>query len=152
MFKNMDLTTFLQQNVAVRKEETQKVSKHPESVHQKRKDFQCLYCAFTCYRKMKLNNHMKTVHSNIYHMSKSNENSKKGSKCLYWISSYDPRMPHQRDIINKNYHILAKDWKFAQLFTMNKFVSGNRRLPNLMETLSPTNVKRIWRVTLVKKT
>ena len=64
---------------------------------------------------------------------------------LYWIATFDPRMPHQRQIINKNYHILQGDKKFKELFPRSSFVSGARRMKNLMELLSPTNPKPIQR-------
>ena len=66
----------------------------------------------------------------------------KNEKKLFWIAEFDPRMPHQRWIISKNYHLLAADPHFAKLFPRKNFVAGCRRLPNLMELLSPTNPRR----------
>ena len=51
----------------------------------------------------------------------------KNTKKLYWISQFDPRLPHQRWIISKNYHLMAADPKFLKLFPRNNIISGNRR-------------------------
>ena len=37
-------------------------------------------------------------------MSTNNNNNN-----IYWISTYDPRLPHQRLIISRNYHMLEND-------------------------------------------
>ena len=66
--------------------------------------------------------------------SKKEENTKK----VFWISQYDPRMPHQRQIISRNYQILETDKKFAAFLPRRNIVSGSRRLKNLSEILSPT--------------
>ena len=89
---------------------------------------------------------------NLKHIGKSNAEtmgSKNGNgteqmhkQSIYWITTYDPRMPHQRTLINKNYHILANDYPFSQLYPRKAFVSGSRRLSNLMELLSPTTLKK----------
>ena len=66
----------------------------------------------------------------------------KNNKKLFWISPYDPRMPHQRTIISRNYHLLAADKQFSNLFPRKNIVAGSRRLPNLMELVSPTVPRR----------
>ena len=57
---------------------------------------------------------------------------------IFWTSNYDPRLPHQRSIISKNYHLLLSDEKFVKSYPRKSFVAGCRRLPNLMELLAPT--------------
>ena len=63
-------------------------------------------------------------------------------KPFFWVSTFDPRMPSQRKIISRNYHIFAADPNFAKLFPRKNLVSGSRRQPNLLELLSPTVPRR----------
>ena len=64
------------------------------------------------------------------------------SRKLFWISDFDPRMIHQRKILTRNYHLLAADGDFSKLFPRKSFIAGCRRLPNLMELVSPTVARR----------
>ena len=61
---------------------------------------------------------------------------------LFWVSIFDPRMPSQRKIISRNYHIFASDPNFAKLFPRKNLVSGCRRQPNLLDLASPTVPRR----------
>ena len=57
---------------------------------------------------------------------------------VYWISKYDPRVPHPRKIISENYHILEADPVAKQVFKRKNLVAGSRRGRNLQELISPT--------------
>ena len=62
---------------------------------------------------------------------------KKGCKAFF-ISPFDPRLPHPRKIISKNYELLARHPKAKQLFPRENLIAASRRLKNLGEILSPT--------------
>ena len=55
------------------------------------------------------------------------KNKKKGCKA-YFISPYDPRLPHPREIISKNYELLARNEKAKALFPRENLVAASRRL------------------------
>ena len=61
----------------------------------------------------------------------------KGVKSFY-ISKYDPRMPHPRQLLTRNYHHLQNHPVLQNLFPRENLVGGTRRLQNLSEILSPT--------------
>ena len=61
----------------------------------------------------------------------------KGVKAFY-IAKYDPRMPHPRQLITRNYHHIENHPVLANLFPRENLVGGTKRLPNLAEMLSPT--------------
>ena len=61
----------------------------------------------------------------------------KGVKAFF-ITKYDPRLPHPRQLISKNYHHLSNDPKLSNLFPRENLIGGTRRQPNLSEILSPT--------------
>ena len=61
----------------------------------------------------------------------------KGVKA-YYIAKYDPRMPHPRQLITKNYHHIKDHPLLANMFPRENLVGGTRRQPNLSEMLSPT--------------
>ena len=56
----------------------------------------------------------------------------------FFISKYDPRMPHPRQLISKNYHHLGSHPLLANLFPRENLIGGTRRLKNLSEFLSPS--------------
>ena len=47
------------------------------------------------------------------------------------ISKYEPRMPHPRKLISRNYHHLANHPLLSNLFPRENLVGGTRRQPNL---------------------
>ena len=61
----------------------------------------------------------------------------KGLKAFY-ITKYDPRLPHPRQLISKNYHHLINHPQLSNLFPRENLIGGTRRQPNLSEILSPT--------------
>ena len=61
----------------------------------------------------------------------------KGVKAFY-ITKYDPRMPHPRQLISNNYHHISNDPVLSNLFPRENLVGGTRRQHNLSEILSPT--------------
>ena len=61
----------------------------------------------------------------------------KGVKAFY-ITKYDPRMPHPRQLISRNYHHITNHPVLANLFPRENLVGGTRRQRNLSEVLSPT--------------
>ena len=61
----------------------------------------------------------------------------KGVRAFY-ISKFDPRMPHPRQLISRNYHHLQNHPLLANLFPRKNLIGGTRRQPNLSELLSPT--------------
>ena len=56
----------------------------------------------------------------------------------FFISSYDPRMPHPRQLISKNYHHLQNHPLLSNLFPRGNLIGGTRRRKNLSEILSPS--------------
>ena len=65
-----------------------------------------------------------------------------GNKKVFWISKYDPRVPHPRAVMSKNYHILEGDAIAKTLFERKNLVAGSRRDKNLREIISPTVQKK----------
>ena len=61
----------------------------------------------------------------------------KGVK-VFFITKYDPRLPHPRQLISKNYHHLSNHPQLSNLFPRVNLIGGTRRQPNLSEILSPT--------------
>ena len=57
---------------------------------------------------------------------------------VFYINPYDPRVPHPRKLLSKNYHLIANDPVLSQLYPRKNLVASSRRLPNLGEILSPT--------------
>ena len=56
----------------------------------------------------------------------------------YFISTFDPRMMHPRQLITRNYHFISSNPVLSELFPRENLVGGTRRLKNLQEMLSPT--------------
>ena len=54
----------------------------------------------------------------------------KGVKAFF-ITKYDPRVPHPRQLISKNYRHLSNDPKLSKLFPRENLIGGTRRQPNL---------------------
>merc|ERR1712218_337989 len=73
---------------------------------------------------------------------KKNKRKCSSGKKAFWVAPTDPRMPSQRSIISRNYHILESDPIAAKLLPRENLVSGNSRGKNLCERISPTNPKR----------
>ena len=61
----------------------------------------------------------------------------KGVQAFY-ISDYDPRMPHPRKLLSRNYHHIQGNPVLAGLFPRKNLTGGARRGKNLSEMLSPT--------------
>ena len=61
----------------------------------------------------------------------------KGIKAFF-ITKYDPRVPHPRQLISRNYHHLNNHPQLSNLFPRENLIGGTRRQPNLSEILSPT--------------
>ena len=57
---------------------------------------------------------------------------------LFWIFPYDPRVPHPRKIISKNYKYIESHPVASKIFPRKNLVAGSKRLPNLGEILAPT--------------
>ena len=68
--------------------------------------------------------------------SKKKSNSK-GCK-VYFNAPFEPRVPHPRKILSKNYQILARNPKASSLFPRENLIASSKRLKNLGELLSPT--------------
>ena len=74
------------------------------------------------------------------------QNVKKNkNKKVFWISKYDPRVPHPRQILTKNYHIPEGDPVARTLFERKNLIAGSRRGGNLKELISPTVQKKIFK-------
>jgi hypothetical protein len=61
----------------------------------------------------------------------------KGVRAFY-VSKYDPRMPHPRQLISRNYHHLENHPTLAHLFPSKNLIGGTRRQKDMSELLSPT--------------
>ena len=70
--------------------------------------------------------------------NKKQNNNKK----VFWITKYDPRVPHPRAVLSKNYHILEGDLIARQLFERPNLGAGSRRGKNVKELISPTVQKK----------
>ena len=70
--------------------------------------------------------------------NKTKSNRFKPGCRAFYVSSYDPRLPHPRKLISRNYEILANSEKAKSLFPRENLVAGSKRLPNLGEILNPT--------------
>ena len=62
---------------------------------------------------------------------------KPGCKAFY-VTQYDPRLPHPRQLISRNYEILAQSEKTKALFPRENLVACSKHLPNLEKILSST--------------
>ena len=62
----------------------------------------------------------------------------RGVKAFY-ISKYDPRMPHPRKLISRNYHHIASNPDLAALFPRENLIGGTKRDRNLGEMMSPAD-------------
>ena len=69
---------------------------------------------------------------------KEKDGTKSGVKVFY-VDKFDPRMPHPRKILSRNYHHIANNPVLSNLFPRENLVASCKRLPNLGEILSPTN-------------
>ena len=76
----------------------------------------------------------------IEEINKEKIDKKKPDKGVqaFLITDYDPRMPHPRQLISKNYHHIQSNPQLADLFPRENLVGGSRRGKNLSELLSPT--------------
>ena len=54
------------------------------------------------------------------------------------MDKFDPRMPHPRKIISRNYHHIEKHPIVSKIFPRGNLIASCKRLPNLGEILSPT--------------
>jgi hypothetical protein len=63
---------------------------------------------------------------------------KKNNKKVFWISTFDPRIPHPRQVLTKNYPILEGDPIAREVFERKNLVAGSKRGRNLQELISPT--------------
>jgi hypothetical protein len=68
---------------------------------------------------------------------KDKQTNGKGAKVFY-VDDFDPRMPHPRKLISRNYHHIEHNQTLSKLFPRENLVASCRRLPNLGEIVSPT--------------
>ena len=61
----------------------------------------------------------------------------KGVKAFF-VTKYDPRMPHPRQLISRNFHHISNHPVLSNLFPRENLIGGTKRQPNLSEILSPT--------------
>ena len=73
----------------------------------------------------------------LANQSKKKQKPKPGCRAFY-VAPFDPRLPHPRKLISKNYEILAQNEKAKALFPRSNLIASSRRLKNLGEILSPT--------------
>ena len=57
---------------------------------------------------------------------------------MFWISKYDPRIPHPREVMSSNYSIIDGDPKARTIFERKNLKAGSNRGKNLQELISPT--------------
>ena len=57
---------------------------------------------------------------------------------IFYVDKYDPRMPHPRKIISRNYHHIENHPIVSKIFPRKNLIASCKRLPNLGEILSPT--------------
>jgi hypothetical protein len=62
------------------------------------------------------------------------KNMGSGSKVFY-VDNFDPRMPHPRQLISKNYHHIENHPTLSKIFPRSNLVASCRRLPNTKESL-----------------
>ena len=68
---------------------------------------------------------------------KRSSRMEKGCRVFYKFP-FDPRVPHPRKLISRNYEILARNPTAKALFPRSNLIASGKRLPNLGEILSPT--------------
>ena len=91
------------------------------------------------YKKVKEDlNKLKNVDPKEVINSDRKEPTKKPGAKVFWISKFDPRVPHPRKIISKNYHLIKNHPIASKIFPRENIVAGSKRPPNLSEILSPT--------------
>ena len=56
---------------------------------------------------------------------------------MFWISK-DPRIPHPREVLSKNFAILEGDPIAKKIFPRKNLIAGSNRGRNLQEIISPT--------------
>ena len=61
---------------------------------------------------------------------------------VFWISRYDPRIPHPRELLSENYKILEGDPVARKIFERKNLVAGSKRGKNIQELISPTVQKQ----------
>ena len=61
----------------------------------------------------------------------------KGVKAFY-VTKFDPRLPHPRQMISRNYHHISNHPVLSNLFPRENLIGGTKRQRNLSEILSPT--------------
>ena len=66
------------------------------------------------------------------------KNANESGVKIFYVDSFDPRMPHPRKIISRNYHHIEKHPVVSKLFPRGNLIASCKRLPNLGEILSPT--------------
>ena len=69
--------------------------------------------------------------------SKKTTEKKTGVK-IFYVDRFDPRMPHPRKIISRNYHHIENHPIVSKIFPRQNLIASCKRLPNLGEILSPT--------------
>ena len=67
------------------------------------------------------------------------QSKRKRNGCkAFFIAPFDPRLPHPRTLISKNYDLLARNDKAKALFPRENLIAASKRLKNLGEILSST--------------
>ena len=61
---------------------------------------------------------------------------------VFWISRFDPRVPHPREVLSSNFTILEGDPIAKKIFERKNLVAGSKRGKNLQELISPTVQKK----------
>jgi hypothetical protein len=57
---------------------------------------------------------------------------------VFWISKFDPRIPHPREVLSQNFNILEGDPIAKKIFQRKNLVAGSKRGKNIQELISPT--------------
>ena len=66
----------------------------------------------------------------------------KNNKKVFWISTFDPRVPHPRQVLTKNYQLIEGDPIAREVFERKNLVAGSRRGKNLQELISSATISR----------
>jgi hypothetical protein len=57
---------------------------------------------------------------------------------VFWISRFDPRIPHPREVLSQNFNIIEGDPIAKKIFQRQNLVAGSKRGKNIQELISPT--------------